>query len=296
MQDQTGTPSAASHGQETAEPLTELDAFCIQQATAREALGPEGRERLAEAYEKHGRKLDADPHVRAEREAAKLAREAYFASLNQGETLEVARQRAREACGRSELRFDYTNRAEKLWRDAVSECSTVRERMKHKAEGAVRSVRTQPRPRQRRETGGRRSSSGGGDSGSADGEPEPPPAGRLCRCGCEASIAHKAPQARYLNDTHAAADRQRRKRDRDNTPSDTDLGLGPVRCGCKPKRNPLEPGWCHQCGRPRDGVPVTWVPAGPRSKQLVMRDLARRKWRTGDGKRRPLTVIEGTTA
>jgi hypothetical protein len=44
---------------------------------------------------------------------------------------------------------------------------------------------------------------------------EPPPAGRrTCACHpeCGADISHRAPQARYLNDAHAAAARQRRKR------------------------------------------------------------------------------------
>jgi hypothetical protein len=164
----------------------------------------------------------------------------------------------------------------------------------HAAESSGCARRMSPRPRgagrPAARGSSRRSSAKSGDSGSEDGEAEPPPAGRLCRCGCQASLAH------YLNDTHAATDRQRRKRERDSAPSEGDVGLPSVRCGCKPKRSPLEPGWCHQCGHPRDGVPVAWVPAGPRSKQLVMRDLARRKWRTGDGKRRPLTVIEGRAA
>jgi hypothetical protein len=160
-----------------------------------------------------------------------------------------------------------------------------------------RSPREARNDRRRGSRRGQRATSATRDGPDDDGESsEPPPGGRLCRCGCQASLAHKAPQARYLNDTHAATDRQRRKRERDNAPSEDDIRLASVRCGCKPKRNPLEPGWCHQCGHPRDGVPVAWVPAGPRSKQLLMRDLARRKWRTGDGKRRPLTVIEGRTA
>ena len=73
---------------------------------------------------------------------------------------------------------------------------------------------TRPRARQRRETRGRRSS-GGGDSGSSDSDSsEPPPAGRRCLCGCGLDISHRAPQARYLNDAHAAYVRQRRKRTR----------------------------------------------------------------------------------
>lgn len=71
---------------------------------------------------------------------------------------------------------------------------------------------------------------------------EPPPVGRLCGCGCQADIAHKAPQARYLNETHAAADRQRRKRERDNAPTEAEFGLVPSRCRCNPKGNLVDAG------------------------------------------------------
>jgi hypothetical protein len=49
------------------------------------------------------------------------------------------------------------------------------------------------------------------DEGPSD---EPPPAGRLCACGCGLDISHRAPQARYLTEAHAAFARQRRKRAR----------------------------------------------------------------------------------
>lgn len=63
---------------------------------------------------------------------------------------------------------------------------------------------------------GRRSSksSRAGPADDSD-PPEPPPAGRrICECKpeCGADISHRAPQARYLNDTHGATARQRRKR------------------------------------------------------------------------------------
>jgi hypothetical protein len=51
-----------------------------------------------------------------------------------------------------------------------------------------------------------RSSAKSGDSGD-DGvgdESEPPPAGRLCECGCGQGIAHRAAQALYLNDQHGS--------------------------------------------------------------------------------------------
>jgi hypothetical protein len=57
-----------------------------------------------------------------------------------------------------------------------------------------------------------RSSARSGDSGDDSEGSEPP--GRLCACGCRSDIGHRAPQARYLNEQHAAAVRQRRKRTR----------------------------------------------------------------------------------
>lgn len=70
------------------------------------------------------------------------------------------------------------------------------------------------RPRGSRRSSVRRSSQRSGDSGE-DGDPSEPPE-RTCECApeCRADIGHRAPQARYLNDTHAAAARQRRKRAR----------------------------------------------------------------------------------
>src|SRR5215207_1184135 len=54
-----------------------------------------------------------------------------------------------------------------------------------------------------------RSSAKSGDSGE-DGEPP----GRTCACGCDLDISHRASQAKYLNDAHAASARQRRRRNR----------------------------------------------------------------------------------
>jgi hypothetical protein len=61
-----------------------------------ESLGQKGRERLAKAYEEHGRKLDSDPHVRAEREACRRALEAKQASLAAGESPGGAQERREE--------------------------------------------------------------------------------------------------------------------------------------------------------------------------------------------------------
>jgi hypothetical protein len=68
---------------------------------------------------------------------------------------------------------------------------------------------TNDRRRGSRRNPARRSSERSGDSGE---DSEPP--GRTCECKpeCGADISHRAPQARYLNDAHAAAARQRRKR------------------------------------------------------------------------------------
>ena len=117
---------------------------------------------------------------------------------------------------------------------------------------------------------------------------EPPPAGRLCGCGCRASIAHKAPQARYLNDTHAAAERQRRKRARDQAPALTDVGLAPVRCACWPQHNVVEHGHCVKCGHALGFEFAEWIhgPA-PGSRQLVVYGSTPRGPRYGDRRRRP---------
>ena len=64
----------------------------------------------------------------------------------------------------------------------------------------------------KRTSSARRSSERSGDSGSGEGSEPPPP--RLCACGCELDISHRAPQARYASDAHAAYARQRRKRAR----------------------------------------------------------------------------------
>jgi hypothetical protein len=69
------------------------------------------------------------------------------------------------------------------------------------------------RPRGSRRSSARRSSERSGDSGDSEGGSEPPP--RACACGCGLDISHRALQARYASDSHAAYARQRRKRDRD---------------------------------------------------------------------------------
>jgi hypothetical protein len=49
----------------------------------------------------------------------------------------------------------------------------------------------------------------------ADGETEPPSRRRLCAC-CGRDIpADRGPRAKYIDDAHAARDRQRRKRQGD---------------------------------------------------------------------------------
>jgi hypothetical protein len=112
------------------------------------------------------------------------------------------------------------------------------------------------RPRERCD---RRSFSRGGDSGSDPDEPEPPPAGRLCACGCGRNLSHRAAQARYLNDAHAATDRQRRKRERDLLNGVPDL---PELCRCTPKRQLVDGGVCVQCGHARGQLTDDWL-AGP---------------------------------
>jgi hypothetical protein len=101
------------------------------------------------------------------------------------------------------------------------------------AEESVRQIRTDlairrpvvkgwtvPRPRARGagrpavRGASKRSSARSGDSGE-DGETEPPSRRRLCAC-CGRDIpADRGPRAKYIDDAHAARDRQRRKRQGD---------------------------------------------------------------------------------
>jgi hypothetical protein len=154
--------------------------------------------------------------------------------------------------------------------------------------GMARS-RGSHRPQPGRRRGSRRGARATSSS-SDDPEPEPPGGARTCTW-CGESISHKNADARHCSDRcRVYANRARDKADPDRVAAravENGVGRLAASCRCSPRRNPLEPGWCHQCGRPRGSVTVAWVPAGPRSKQLVMRDLARRKWRTSDGKRHP---------
>ena len=133
----------------------------------------------------------------------------------------------------------------------------------------VPAVGVQPRARAR--GAGRpkahstRSSARSGDSGE-DGEPP----GRTCGCGCGESIDHRASQARYLDDAHAAADRQRRRRarDRDWAPdvsprdfidqAEHERLVRRVTQGCRCNGHHIaDPadGHCLKCGHDRDGAP-----------------------------------------
>ena len=137
------------------------------------------------------------------------------------------------------------------------------------------------RPRGSRRSSTRRSSERSGDSGSEDGEPEPPQAGRLCACNCGESIDHRAAQAKYLNEQHAAAARQRRKR---WLGRDWSEGVSPrdpyfqfdeptfeqlrqrIEQGCRCNGHHIpdaDDGHCIKCGHRRDGkLPYTQtVPA-----------------------------------
>jgi hypothetical protein len=112
-----------------------------------------------------------------------------------------------------------------------------------------------------------RSSARSGDSGSDSEGSEPP--GRLCACGCNSDISHRAPQARYLNTTHADADRQRRKRQRGRVGNPDVSGRDPylrldtetferlrrrVETGCRCNGHHIadpEDGHCCKCGHRR---------------------------------------------
>jgi hypothetical protein len=128
------------------------------------------------------------------------------------------------------------------------------------------------------------------DEGPSD---EPPPAGRLCECGCGFPLTGRRPQCRYLNVTH----RKRHQRERDRqTPDRVALravengtATRPRRCGCRPAHNLHDRGVCVKCGHARVDVAVAWITEARdlRSKQLVARAPARRNPMLGDGKGRP---------
>jgi hypothetical protein len=102
--------------------------------------------------------------------------------------------------------------------EAVATFSAIVDAHQIRRRHALRKLGAAARPRARSRGAGRpkvrssarRSSERSGDSGEEGSEPP----GRSCACGCGRDITHRAPQAKYLNDTHAAADRQRRKRGR----------------------------------------------------------------------------------
>lgn len=79
--------------------------------------------------------------------------------------------------------------------------------------GARRASARASRGKAVRTRGSRRSRAApsGGDDGPGLGESDPE---RRCGCGCGADIGHRALQARYLDDSHAATDRKRRERAR----------------------------------------------------------------------------------
>jgi hypothetical protein len=184
-------------------------------------------------------------------------------------------------------------------------------RQKHRLSRETPTDRCRPagraRPRERRDGrrhSGSRSSSRGGDSGD-DGESEPPAGGRLCQCGCQQDISHRAAQARYLNDQHAAADRQRRKRERDEVNPNRvverrlerlTVGDQPRKCRCSTEGVDKDPegAWiCVACGRPRT-VALTavnsydarlaevrgWMRNERAESRQVRRHRLPREWRT----------------
>ena len=109
----------------------------------------------------------------------------------------------------------------------------------------------------------RRSSARSGDSGE-DGSDcsEPPRGGRRCACSCGADISHRVRQARYLNDQHADADRQRRKRERDLLDGVPNSAKA---CQCAPQGNLVElvedskGGHCFSCGRAGGFETAKWL-------------------------------------
>jgi hypothetical protein len=156
------------------------------------------------------------------------------------------------------------------------------------------------RPRGSRRSSVRRSSERSGDSGEGS---EPP--GRTCACGCGFDISHRAPQAKYLNDQHAAAARQRRKRSRvrdwspDVSRRDPYFRLDAaelerlrrrIEGGCRCNGRHIadaDDGHCVKCGHRRgwrlpDGKTV------PSRSFVSSRAPARRKPRLGDRKRKPV--------
>lgn len=116
----------------------------------------------------------------------------------------IERLREQESCRkqvleRRRLRAGYGARQEKV-AELVTYLDAVTPRTAPRARGAGR-----PKAQ------ATRSSARSGDSGEGEqSDPEKP-----CACGCGEDISHRAPQAKYLNNQHADAHRQRRKRDRE---------------------------------------------------------------------------------
>jgi hypothetical protein len=109
-----------------------------------------------------------------------------------------------------------------------------------------------------------RSGAKSGDSGE-DGEPsEPPPAGRLCECGCDRDISHKRADARYFEDkcrvraqrARDAADPERVVERRLERLTVTELPGGcHAECRGEGVERDPEGAWiCLKCGRPRTAV------------------------------------------
>jgi hypothetical protein len=287
VKDSTAT-QAEGQGHEA---VSALDAFCTQQAAAREAIGAKGRERLAKAYENLGRKLDADPQVQAEREAGGRALEAMQASLAAGESPGVARERAKKASGRSELRFDYTERADELRREAFAEHGFV---VGHVTGRTSRSVHATPRESSGRTNGrvrGSRRGTRSTSSSSDDPGPDPePPERRLCqnkRCGDDISHLHTLRE--FCDD----ACKQQAYRDRLIVEHLDELvgtfAADRLSCRCVPKRHLVIGGVCFTCGRPRGEITRDWLDDDMRARSFVSsRAPARRKPRYGDRKRKPV--------
>ena len=160
------------------------------------------------------------------------------------------------------------------------------------------------RRRGSRRSSSRRSSERSGDSGDDGPSDEPPSRRRLCAC-CGGEIpAERGPRARYIDDTHAARDRQRKKRERDRarapkipataadrrmfeiTDADKARLIELVVCRCNGHHLELEAGSCSKCGH--------WLPElVPGGHDLLRRFHARLESAEAERRERARACLSG---
>lgn len=224
------TPGAAYYEQagsdrEKAEAIAGWDAICSSDADQRRKVDPDF---LAAFYARKNELARNDAEIKAKR-----------------------RRAIEQRCRGERWTFDIRERDAQLrlraWED------TSRKRAAVEPSAISRAARPRPRGAGRPAVRGasRRSSARSGDSGSDSDSSEPPPAEgrRLCECGCGESIAHLAPQARFLTDTH----RKRARRRHVEPPSYAEQAEPCVcDCGRAVLHDPDNTVVCLLCGRAKE--------------------------------------------